>query len=363
MSKYLLIGAALAFSSLSARAEVQFKGDFRFRNEEIKEEQAGAIPTGDRFRERVRLRAGASAKVNEKTDVTFRLATGSLTNTDNTSTNQDLGDYYAKKQIELDMAYFNYKASETVQILGGKTPIYFNSAGAADIVFDTDLTPEGLALKYKSVGDGPEYFGNLGVSWLSERYSATGATDNTDVGLVGAQAGVTFKPENYTVLLQFSQYNFSNIKGSTAISAKGNTLVGGAYAQGYNLSAFDAEIGSTLLGLPCSLYYEMVSNADGGKYKNAAVVGIKLGKMKDVGSWTFIIDNREVEKDAVVGVLTDSDSSGGGTDIRSTRFVGAYQIAENSNIGLTWMNGKKSISSTAFSPNYTRAMLDFNFNF
>jgi hypothetical protein len=82
-----------------------------------------------------------------------------------------------------------------------------------------------------------------------------------------------------------------------------------------------------------------------------------------VDSWTVRLDEKEVEKDALIGVLTDSDSSGGGTDIRSTRLAGYYKVAENTNVGMILMAGQRLISSNTFTPDYSRVDLDFVFNF
>ena len=355
----LILFPALAFSETN----LTFKGDFRFRNEEIKEEQASPLQTSDEFRQRIRVRAGAVAKVNEKSEVTLRFATGSSANTDGNTTNQTLTDYYSKKGIFVDLAYFNYKPTDNWQIWGGKSPITYYVAGGSDMVFDADLTPEGMAFKYKSEGDAATFFANLGSAWLAERYSATGATDNTDVGMVGGQIGVTKKMDNYLVTLAIANYNLSNVKGATAPAAKGNTLVAGAYAHSYNLTVGDLEVGTTIGDVPVSLYYEMVTNSDGGDYKTGGNVGVNIGKLKEVDSWLIRLDTREVEKDSTLGVLAESDSSGGGTDIRSTRLAGFYQVAENANIALTLFAGQRLISSTTFTPDYSRAQFDFNFQF
>ena len=362
LSKKIFV-SVLVFAGV-AQAEVTFKGDFRFRNENIKEEQVAPAPEGDRTRQRIRVRLAATGKVNEATDVVIRLASGSVLNTESTSTNQDLTDYYSKKTIVFDLAYFQWKVSDKMTILGGKTLNPFYSAGGNDLVFDGDLTPEGLSLKYLYAFDtSTEIFFNTGATWLSERYSATGATDNTDIGLVGAQLGTNYKAEGWSAGIVASVYNFSNIKGATAPAAKGNTLAGGLYTVDYKLTSVGLEGGTKVLDVPVTAFVESLTNSDGGNYKKGSIYGVKLGKLKDKDSWVFTVDQRELEKDATVGVLSDSDASGGGTDIRALRFMGGYQVADNANISLTYLTGEKTISSTTFSPKYHRAQFDFNFAF
>lgn len=360
---FLSLALTLSLEAL-ADGNVAIKGDFRFRTENIKEEQATPLPEGDRTRQRIRARMTITGKVNEKTEAVVRLATGSTSTVETTTTNQDLTDYYAKKAIVLDMAYFNWKSSDSVTIWGGKSPIPFTLVGGNDLIFDSDITPEGLSLKYvQPLNGGYDFLVNTAATWLNERYSATGATDNTDVGLVGAQLGFNYKTESWNAALTAASYNFSNIKGSTAAAAKGNTLVGGAYTQEYKLTSIGLEFGTKVSDMPLSVFAESVSNSEGGNYKAGSIYGVKLGKLKDKDSWMVSVDSRELEKDAAVGVLTESDSAGGGTDIRSVRLTGGYQVADNANISLTYMTGKKAISSTVLSPNYNRAQFDFNFNF
>ena len=362
--KILTILIFLSSSTLWAQTNMHFKNDFRFRTENIKEEQTAPLKESDRTRQRLRLRLGGTAQVNEKTKVTARISTGTAANTDGNTTNQDLTDYYSKKTIVLDLAHFEFAVNENTTLAGGKTPNYFLPNTSADLVFDADVTPEGMALKYKNTFEsGNELYFNTGASWLNERFSATGATDNTDVGLVAAQLGGLIKLENCSVTLFASQFNFSNIKGATAPAARGNTLTGGAYQFDYKLTVLETEISTQISEIPTSLFYQLATNADPSTQNKAAIVGLKLGKLKDIDSWTISADYREVEKDAVVGVLSESDSSGGGADIRSTRITAGYQLAANTNIMMTLLTGKRVITSTALSPNYQRLILDFNFAF
>lgn len=349
---------------LFAQTSVQFKNDFRFRTENIKEEQASPLNESDRTRQRLRIRLGGTAQVNDKTKVTARISTGTAANTDGNTTNQDLTDYYSKKTIVLDLAHFEFAVHENLILVGGKTPNYFLPNSAADLVFDVDLTPEGMALKYKKAFEsGNELYFNTGASWLNERFSATGATDNTDVGLVAAQLGGLIKLETCSINLYASQFNFSNIKGATAPAARGNTLTGAVYQFDYKLTVVETEISTQISEIPTALFYQLATNSDPSTQNKASIVGIKLGKLKDVDSWQVSTDYREVEKDAVVGVLSESDSSGGGADIRSTRVTAGYQLAANVNIMATLLTGKRVVSSAVLSPNYQRMMLDFNFSF
>ncbi len=355
----LLMGCRHSF------ADNQFavKGDFRFRTENIKEQQAAPLSDSERTRQRIRLRIGATTQINSKTEVGLRFATGTTSAAESTTTNQDLTDYESHKSIILDLAYFNHKATDNLSILGGKTvnPYYF--VGANDLIFDNDITPEGLALKYKQpVGSGDLLF-NLAGSWLSERFSASGASDNTDVGLLGAQLGYVCKNESYNAAITLASYNFANIKGAVAPIARGNSLTGGLYDNNYKLTSVGFSLGTQLDEKPITAYVENVANSEVSQNRNATIYGLKYGQLKDPESWSVAADFREIEKDAVLGAFTDSDVAGGGTDVRSWRASIAYQLDENMGTTLTYFNGKRTISSPTFSPDHQRIWLDFNFNF
>lgn len=345
-------------------SDVRFRGDLRFRTENIQEQQQTPLENTDRTRQRIRLRIGATAPVNSSTEVTVRLATGSTLAGDTGSTNQDLTDYYAKKNIVLDLAYFDWKAGEGLRLWGGKTPLPFRFVGGNDLIFDGDLTPEGLSLRYQTRVDvAHELFATVSGTWLSERFSATGATDNTDVGLMAAQLGYGYLGSDIGTLVTLSHYAFPNIRGATPAAARGNTVSGGTYAQDFKVTALGLELSTDYNDLPLALYSEAAQNADGGQYKDSVIYGLRLGRAREPQSWSFAVDYREIEKDALLGILAESDSSGGGADIRSWRASAQYQMDVNALLALTYFNGKRTISSTAFSPDYQRMMLDFNFAF
>ncbi|AGH95366.1 putative porin [Pseudobdellovibrio exovorus] len=343
----------------------KFYGDFRFRTEKIQEQQLAPLKDSDLLRQRMRLRIGGSAEVNSQTEVGVRLSTDSALGNEPNTTNQDLSGYYSKKSIVLDLAYFNWKATENIRILGGKTPLPFEFVADNDLIFDNDVTPEGLSVKYNQTVDlAHDLMAVASATWLNERYSADGSAENTDVGLLALQLGYAFKGADFGIRAVGSYLNFANIKGDKAPAAKGNTVDGGGnYVHNYELSSLGLELFSEVAGQPISFFAEYVKNSRDDDYNTAQIYGIQFGELKDVSSWAVTLDYRQVEKDAVVGLLTDSDSAGGGTDIRSWKTSLAYQVGRNANVALTYFNGKEAISSPVFSPDYQRTMLDFNFSF
>lgn len=363
-NKFIALVSTLTVGlSAVASDKLSLRGDFRFRTENIKEEQVAPTENSDRTRQRIRARIKMDFKVNDTTDVFVRLATGNSTPAGSTTYNQDLTDYSSKKGIYLDLAYAQIKLSDQSLFEMGKMLNPLFTAGSQDLVFDSDLTPEGLAYKFKSSNaDVPLFFEAVSF-WLNERFSATGATDNTDVGMIGAQIGYVKNFDDKVLTLALSHHNFSNIKNSSAASAKGNSTLGGNYLYDYKLTLADIEFKFNGESGPWTLFAQQARNSDPVDYNFAGLVGLRFGEAKEPGQWSLAVDHREVEKDAVVGIMNDSNSGGGGTNLRSNRVTYNYVLQENANLTLTLISSQKEISSTTFSPDYQRIMLDFNYRF
>ncbi|MCM8782066.1 MAG: putative porin, partial [Candidatus Omnitrophica bacterium] len=137
------------YSSLPAWVQnTKLKGDFRLRyqRDHSKKLPTTTTPT-DRHRGRIRLRLGLESKVNEKLLVGAGLATGlndGFTDASR-STNVSFSDSSSKKSISLDYAFAQYSPFSWVTLIGGKfkNPLW----EPGDMFWDTDINPEGSALK------------------------------------------------------------------------------------------------------------------------------------------------------------------------------------------------------------------------
>src|ERR1700754_1068368 len=141
-----------------------WKGDLRYRHENVDPEEAST----DQTRHRVRARFGFTAKVNDTVTGTVQLATTgglntSTNQTDPRSTNQTLGNGFDRKDIGLDLAYLDWKALDGLNFMARKMPQPFTKTGS--YFWDNDITPEGIAAKFAR---GPFFASAFGF-WLSER--------------------------------------------------------------------------------------------------------------------------------------------------------------------------------------------------
>ena len=340
---------------------LKISGDYRFRFETIDEE-------GKKFRhrDRMRLRLALTGKVNDQVDAGIRLATGGF---DPVSTNQTLTGGFSRKEFGLDLAYFDWHPSPTgsVRVIGGKMPNSFFIPGGSQLIWDSDLTPEGVVLKLTSAKGYTKPFLNLGYLWAEER---SGAADSR---IYSVQAGVSHKPKSGTQLtLGASLYNYENMKGFKTLvdSTKGfgNTTTADPdpavkdvyYATDFNILEVFGEVRFTSGKTPLTFYGDYVKNSDAPANDNGYLYGFTIGKTAEPGTWSFNYEYRKLEKDAVVGAFSDSDFIGGGTDGKGHKFSFAYQLSKNTTFGLTYFANTKKLSAPV---DYNRWQVDFAFKF
>ncbi len=117
-----------------------FSGDFRLRAEPTF--GGPADQSQDRFRQRLRLRFNADARLNDQFKGGFSLASGDLN--DPISTNQTLSEYGTRKTIAIDKAWATYNPSwfRPLTLTGGK---FAYSWANTELVWDKDLNPEGAS--------------------------------------------------------------------------------------------------------------------------------------------------------------------------------------------------------------------------
>jgi hypothetical protein len=340
--------------------KVKVTGDLRYRYETIDEEGKTK-----RTRDRIRTRLGLDATVTPELSLGFRLATGSP---DPVSTNQSLTDSFSRKSVGLDLAYFDYHdVVGTYHIVGGKmkNPFFTPAGGKGQLIWDGDLTPEGIALQLSGTKGTVKPFLNVANFWTVER------SDKPDTKMLGAQAGVkgTFTKGSWTI--GGSYYDYSNIAGmATLVDPKkgfGNSVTKDAddntfYVNDYKLLEAFAEITFKGPGIkkPISFYGDWVRNQDAPANDTAWQIGASYGELKVAHDWQLAWDYKRVEKDAVLGALSDSDFVGGGTDGKGHRFGYTYQITDAASAALTYFLNDKGLGGPK---DYRRLQLDFNFKF
>jgi hypothetical protein len=132
-----LLGAALTtgVAAEGRPSRLAFAGDFRLRYEGNSAVEEGP----ERHRGVLRLRVGATYRLNDLLEVGARVATGDPG--DPRSTDVTSGDFVDDPQVSLDLAYLEAK-SQRAFATGGK---FRNPFATTELVWDADVNPPGAA--------------------------------------------------------------------------------------------------------------------------------------------------------------------------------------------------------------------------
>jgi hypothetical protein len=330
---------------------IKFNGDFRYRYEYTDD----ATKTADRNRNRIQARIGLVGKVNEEIDYGFRLASGNseepLGEGSATSHNQDLDNAFSSKNIWMDLAYFDYHPAgiKGLNVYGGKIENPYYRVGNSDLLFDTDITPEGIAAVYKTkLSDDLDVFGTAGGFSITERQT------EADTSLWAVQTGLTkrFGAEGKSFLTAGGgYYDYGNVQGeeglgSDAAQFYGNTTAGGTYASDFDVVQGFAEAGTPIFGdLPFRIFGDTVKNIRAESDEDTAwLAGASIGKTSKPGTWSFTYNYRDLEADALLGIFTEATFGGGGTNVKGHKYTLNYQLAKNTQLGLSYMDADRTRS-------------------
>jgi len=344
------IGYAIGSTGLDL---VELKGDLRYRYEIIDKESDKT-----RTRNRIRTRLGIKAKVNDNVSLNFQLASGS---DDPVSANQTLTESFSSKSIQIDLAHFDWKASNKIKILGGKMKLPFYKPGKTELIWDGDLNPEGLAAKYQYSFKVIDLFANTGYFWIEERKK------DDDSILIGGQAGLQMRAfKDKYLLLGVGYYNYQNIRGFKPFSDPEDSFDNsvddsGNYALDYADQEIFVELGGKILGKPAAIFGNHVVNTASEVGNDwGYLLGVTLGKCKAPLSYALRYNYRHLEKDAVIGAFTDSDFGGGGTDAKGHEAGIDFQVAKHVKTGVSYFVNKKGVDN---SKDYKRLQVDVAFKF
>lgn len=350
---------------INAKGKLDFSDPYFFLN-----------TTEDRHRLRGRFRFAVKARVNDRIEAGARLVTGNQA--DPVSTNQTLGNYGQKWQTAFDLGYLKYVSpAHSVEVSGGR---FSNPFLSTDLVWDSDLTFEGVAASWRMLrsqpgdaGQGFDPFVTAGAFPLQE------VERGSDKWLYGAQTGVRYVWGNRSSLTAaVAYYAYDNIVGKrnstedTALNytappylQKGNTLfniinsssvetVLYAHAVDYKLAdAFVEYDLADFAPIHVLLTLDYVKNLgfdkrevadrlgfaiDGKTTGYQARVALGYPQVRRLNDWQVSFTYRYLERDAVLAEFTDSDFHGGGTDAMGYELKFDYGIADNTWLTLRWLS-------------------------
>lgn len=330
--------------------KVAWKGDFRYRYEDIDD----ASKDSDRQRHRIRARAALVATPSDTVEVGLGLATGG---DDPVSTNQTLGGGGSTKDIKLDLAYAKWKPSE-FWLSGGKVSNPYYRPFKSALVWDSDYRPEGIFAGW----EGERFFVNSSYIHLN---SDTGSgKEDLDEAIWGAQVGTRIGPVTLAAgYMDIPVAGYSLIEIDGDIDSFGNSEDGqGNYLYNYELITFGADAGFNMGDMPLALYADYVQNQDADELDQGYILGARLGKASGPGSWQVQYQYQDLEADATLGLITDSDFMGGGTDGKGHKLGAAYAFQKNWTLGFTYFDGTRGMD-LGKDVDYSRLMIDTQFKY
>lgn len=337
--------------------KIRLTGDVRFRNELIQQTNKG-----DNFRWRVRTRLVGDAEINDAWSATIGLSSGS---DDPVSTNQTLTGGFSRKPIELDLGYvdFHPKSVPGMNMDAGKMRFPFETADKTQLIWDNDLTPEGIALKYKhKANDKAEIFINAAGFYITDN------DPDNEQWMSGGQGGVRVKASDKVgVMVGASYFSFQRAKGMpgfyNAAKFYGNSTMKVGTGKGFLWDFKEFEVLGILdakVNDKTSLRFagDYVNNSGADSLNSAYLVSGSLTYGKDRGSLKLFADYRKVEADAVIGAFNYSDFVGGGTDGKGFQFGCSIGLDKNASFDVTYLLDKKGIKESETETDYKRLQVD-----
>jgi hypothetical protein len=326
-------------------------GDFRYRHEWIDSE---SNPITNRHR--LRLRLDVEFTATPEVTIFSGLSSGS---DDPVSNNQTLGDDLTVKDIRLSQAYLRYhpKAVMGLEFIAGKFKNQIVIPGKSELIWDSDLYPEGMMLSIEREVTNVHMDLSGGGYWIEEN------KENDDVFLLLVHLQTELKVQNGPELIGGGgYYHYYNVAGLEPFygKANGNTLSDGKYAFEYHLAEAYAGLKTRVGRFPLLIIADGVLNTAIGENRTGWVGIIEIGKVKEPGSWKLRYNFRRIESDAVVGIFADSDFIGGGSDGRGHEINAELGVLDKTSIAVTYFNNKKGLQAKQ---DFQRFQLDIKVKF
>lgn len=338
--------------------------------------------TEERQRLRARLRFGVDTELGYGWTTGFRIATGNLR--DPVSTNQTLGNTAGRYTIGVDQAYIRHTGvsrsnRRQLTFTGGRMA---NPWMTTDLVFDNDMTFEGLTANYRVALQRDELF-NRFVFFTLGGFPIEEFEDNSDdKWLLGGQLGLEYRLDSGSRLrFASAYYDYRNLVGQRNVLdsnlldytapkflQRGNALfdIRNDADGTTNLFALAAEY--RLVDVTAGFDWRVSPNyriAFSGNYvKNIGYeedeVNQRLGiaidprtegyqvetafgssNMAQPSAWRVTLAYRYLERDAVLDAFTDSDFRLGGTDVQGFIVGGEYAFTPRVMLRARYLSGNE----------------------
>ncbi|MCK5828954.1 MAG: putative porin [Methylococcales bacterium] len=323
-------------------SRVKMSGDIRFRQEFRDSDITGS----EKSRSRIRARLAVKAEVNDEVDVGFRLVTAGGT----TSTNQTLEGGFGGKNIFFDRAFvkWNPQFADGGSLIAGKMKQPWFSV--SNVIWDTDVNPEGLALTYKKKL-GSFKLGATGGYFLLTNNDNGSFSDDMTMYHAGINGAMKFN-DMAKATLGFNTYLYNGTTLGSYLNCEtgktcpdgvtgfaGDNVNGDADAD-FKLYEVAGKIDLDTELLPIQLFGNYVINAANGiksSEDSAWLAGITTKYDKFKLSYNY----RDTQLNAVPDTFNDSDFNAGATSARGHVVKLGYNISKNFSASFAYLAAKE----------------------
>ncbi len=338
-------------------ANTVVSGDVRVRQENVSTDNRNPERTQDR--QRIRARVAIVSQVSPDVETGVRIASGN--SNDARSTNQDLNNYFTKKDLWLDRAYVNYHPSEVpgLKVIGGKMAQPWVSED--QLIWDDDVNPEGIAGLYSHKFGDIEVFGSSGAFTLKDNVNGNGVQFTDDLRLISAQIGTRLQlTKDFKLTVGGSLYHY-HLDGDAplvppaplGLAANGNTTTQFQLYEGFG------QLDVTGLPVPLTVYGQYVKNPNANGPESDDDMGWLAGAKTTFMKFGLNYNYRNLQRNAVVGAFTDSDFANGFTSSRGSKFQVTYPISKSFLFSTTYFMADSNAASTQPQSNVDTWQIDF----
>jgi hypothetical protein len=226
-----------------------------------------------------------------------------------------------------------------MKLTGGK---FANPFYTTDMVWDPDINPEGGYVQFTPKLGSFDTFLTVGFMPIGES-----SADRNNPFLFGLQGGASSMLMNRPYKFGVSYFNYDGIKGvawnkysPNYTPTLNNSLDGTLLKYDFNILEVSGEYSPIDLPafldnpLPLTLLWDYANNTAKGPRDHVAwLLGCKLGKAKEKGTWEVFYNFREIGQNAVLATVNDSDFHLGGVASKGHKFGLTYAIMPNSTLG------------------------------
>ena len=334
---------------LAWAANTVVTGDVRVRQERIQVEDRS--PEQTQSRQRYRARVAVVSQITPTVEAGIRVASGN--NNDVRSTNQDMNNYFTKKDLWLDRAYINWHPENVpgLKMIGGRMAQPWVKVAETEMIWDNDVNPEGIAAQYSRKFGDINVFGSGGAFTVKDNVTGFGPEFNNDLRLYYAQLGANLFPgDDFKLTLGASVFHYYKddlgVPTRTPNAGLGLTLNGNNSTQ-FQLYEGFGQLDVLGLPLPLSLYGQYVQNPNANGPDDGEDRGYLLGLITRFWEIGVNYSYRDVERNAVVGAFTDSDFASGFTASKGSKLQLSYNITKNFQFLTTYFYTESDASNPA----------------